>query len=367
MRRLLIALAMASSTAACGTQTLEVHDPDASTSRDAASRDSGSSARDAGDPEPDIGAPVADAGPGDTGTSPEDVGAPDVGVDPEPDAGEPDEPWPQFSGTVCDVAGSPGVCLPTSRCGGRSVPGHCPGPADMQCCLAGCELAGDPGRCVDGSQCASGAQASAACEGPDGVVCCPAPEGTPIGTLWNTYYYLSVESEFSGPDDTTLYDSSCDPVAQVPAAFSDAACIEGSGRLTDGTVVNYASTCSCGRPCPTGGTVCWAAVDAARFPWGQGARSNPLVPLRSLAVDRDFIALGTSLYLPAWDGYAVPRVGDVGGFTHDGCFEAADVGGAIDGNHVDIFSGTAQMRQTLEGVFPTRTDFDAYVNSPRCP
>ena len=192
------------------------------------------------------------------------------------------------------------------------------------------------------------------------------PPGTPIGEFWNTYYYVADESNYSGADDTTLYDSNCDPLAEVPAAYSDDVCIEGSGKLETGEVVNYAENCSCGRPCPTGGTVCYAKLDKSKFPWGQGNRGNALVPLRSWAVDTAVISSGTVLYAPKWDGVQIPKVGGLGGFTHDGCFRADDVGGGIDGKHYDFFAGHEPMHQKLEQIFPTRSNFQVYRDSPRC-
>ena len=194
-----------------------------------------------------------------------------------------------------------------------------------------------------------------------------APRGDYAGEFEITYYYKSVETDFSGSDDTTLYDASCQPIAQVPASFSDSACIEGSARLEDGRVVNYATTCSCGRPCPTGGTICYEVVDSSRFPWGKGNRNNPLVPLRSLAVDTDIISNGELIYIEDFDGLAIPEVDGLGGFTHDGCFRADDVGGAINGQHFDVFAATSGMHQALERELPTRTRVRSWVRADqRC-
>jgi 3D (Asp-Asp-Asp) domain-containing protein len=152
----------------------------------------------------------------------------------------------------------------------------------------------------------------------------------------------------------------------VPAEFSDDVCIEGSGRLEDGRVINYADTCSCGRPCPTGGIICYAVLDPVEFPWGMGSRGNALEPLRSWAVDNAFLPYGTVLYAAEWDGVAIPPVDGLGGFTHDGCFRADDVGGAIDDNHFDFFAGTSGMWRALEAIFPTGSDFTVYRDGDRC-
>jgi putative chitinase len=39
------------------------------------------------------------------------------------------------SGPACTANGSSGVCISTSDCKGRSVPGYCKGPANIQCCI----------------------------------------------------------------------------------------------------------------------------------------------------------------------------------------------------------------------------------------
>jgi 3D (Asp-Asp-Asp) domain-containing protein len=100
--------------------------------------------------------------------------------------------------------------------------------------------------------------------------------------------------------------------------------------------------------------------------WGKGSRNNALEPLRSWAVDTSVIPHGTVVYVEEWDGVDIPQVGELGGFTHDGCFRADDVGGGINGNHFDFFAGTPQMWQALEGIYPTRTNFTVYTDSPRC-
>lgn len=191
-------------------------------------------------------------------------------------------------------------------------------------------------------------------------------KGTLVGQLYNTYYYLAAEADYSGTADTNLNDSSCSAIAKVAAKFSDAVCIEGSGLLKDGRVINYAKKCSCGRACPTGGIVCYSVLDKAKFPWGMGNKSNPLVPLRSWAVDTSLIPSGTILYAEQWDGVKIPAIGGIGNFTHDGCFRADDVGGAITGKHYDFFAGTKPMWLALEKIFKTKTYFTVYKNPGRC-
>lgn len=192
-------------------------------------------------------------------------------------------------------------------------------------------------------------------------------KGTYVARMYITYYYLSEETNYSGSANTTLYDSQCKALVKVPAKYADSVCIEGSGRLKDGRIINYAKRCSCGRRCPTGGIVCYSILNKSKYPWGAGAAGRSLRPLRSLAVDRSIIPIGTRLYIPEWDGVTLPTVSGIGGFKHDGCFVADDVGGAIKGNHFDFFSGTSSMWKALEKIHSTRKYLTVYKNPGRCP
>ena len=195
----------------------------------------------------------------------------------------------------------------------------------------------------------------------------PAPSPAPgAPTVFHTYYYRASEAEYPGAATVTLNDASCRPIARVGEAFARALCVEGSGRLADGRVLNTAGRCPCALPCANGARVCWNELARDRYPWGLGNRDNALEPFVSWATDPAVIPSRTVVYAPEWDGVAIPRVGELGGFTHDGCFRADDVGGAIDGDHVDIFVGTAAMWRALEGVRPTRSRQHFVAGDPRC-
>ncbi len=190
----------------------------------------------------------------------------------------------------------------------------------------------------------------------------PLGKGTSMGTFVNTYYYVEEETAHTGAATSTFYDRNCNVLAKVPASFATLACIEGTAKLKDGRVINYATNTQCGGPCK----FTWATMDPARFPWGQGNRANALVPLISWAVDTSVIANGTVVYVEEWDGKMIPKIGTLGGKKHDGCFRADDVGGGIKGKHVDMFTGSIAMYRELNKTFPTRTSFTVYKNSPRC-
>lgn len=188
-----------------------------------------------------------------------------------------------------------------------------------------------------------------------------------LGTLWNTYYFLADEDDHTGPQDTPIYDSSCTEIARVRQDFHDSVCIEGSGILSDRRVINYATTCtdSCpaARTCGAEGyRICYSVLDSDRYPWGMGAGARPLEPDRSMAVDRDLIALGTWVYFEELDGLIRPGTSE----PHDGCLRADDVGGAIIGDHFDFFAGTRSRWLEWETALPTRSTLNAWADDPRC-
>lgn len=174
-------------------------------------------------------------------------------------------------------------------------------------------------------------------------------------TLVATIYYLALESDYPAePKDTPLYDAQGGVIATVNAHFASHLAIEGSGRLNDGRVLNYATGA-------TRATTRYAVLDSARYPWGAGVQGRALMPLRSLAVDPHTIPYGSLVYLPVLAGVEVPRINGAGGFIHDGWFTAADTGSAIRGNRVDVFSGTRSMANWLIRRIPDHGDIAAVV------
>lgn len=193
----------------------------------------------------------------------------------------------------------------------------------------------------------------------------PGVSGSPI-RLWNTYYKIAAETDFGGSPSVTLSDNSGNPLASVTRAFYDDFCMEGSGRLRDGRVINFGTGSSYGGGCTA------RLLDSSRYPWGAGTHipgesfARPLRPWKSIAVDRHTIPLGSSVYIREFDGLYIPEVDGIGGFTHDGCFVAEDTGGAITGNHIDIFGGTRRAYLAVERMIPTRSQLTAWINSGRC-
>ena len=86
----------------------------------------------------------------------------------------------------------------------------------------------------------------------------------------------------------------------------------------------------------------------------------PLVPFRSVAVDRSMVPLGTWLY--------IPELGRRLGRTRrasDGCFVADDTGSAIKGRKLDLFIGFRGAWERLR-VGPRPTRVRVYLNHPKC-
>jgi 3D (Asp-Asp-Asp) domain-containing protein len=167
--------------------------------------------------------------------------------------------------------------------------------------------------------------------------------GAVIGSFQLTYYWITDEGSFAGADTTRLFDESCHELTKVPAGFASAIKLEGTGRLTDGRVLNYEGSCGC----PT--SPCYFEVDADH-PWGVGVQNRALVPFRSIAVDKSVIAYGSKVYIEALDGVTMPGEAPWGGFVHDGCVSADDTGSAIIGKHIDFFSARKADYLSLNAV-----------------
>jgi 3D (Asp-Asp-Asp) domain-containing protein len=185
------------------------------------------------------------------------------------------------------------------------------------------------------------------------------PPGGALGSFQLTYYWITDEADYTGVPDTTVYDASCNVLATVAADFWDSMRLEGTARLIDDRVVNYWGSCNCPR------SPCFFEVDADH-PWGYGSMSRALVPFRSVAVDRDVLAIGESLYAPALDGLLVPGEPPWGDFIHDGCLTADDTGGGITGMHIDFFVALRSAYLDINGELGL-SDVELYQGGDRCP
>lgn len=193
----------------------------------------------------------------------------------------------------------------------------------------------------------------------------PAPvEGRSLGTFRNTYYDFPLESDFAGPP-VPLKNASCETISDVPRAFYESVCVQGSGSLKTGRTVSFAKRdCACAEVCPrTNQRICFDALDGGAFPWGRGATGKAITPLLTVAVDSSVIPLGTALYVPELEG--LPR-DPSGQDLHDGCFIAQDRGVRVLGKHLDVFTGHSSVTALWNRLMPSNRGVTVVLDSPRC-
>ncbi|MBS1984647.1 MAG: hypothetical protein JST16_10795 [Bdellovibrionales bacterium] len=149
----------------------------------------------------------------------------------------------------------------------------------------------------------------------------------PLGKFKSTWYRLTMEADHSNePRTCSLYDMKGKELADVSHNFKRDIDIEGSGKLLDGRVLNYAGM--------VGGTIRYRL---ANHPFGDGVGTCGLTPMRTIAVDPNVIPLGAVVRIRETVGM---KLAD--GSIHDGLWRAEDRGGAIVGRHIDLFVGAGK-------------------------
>lgn len=135
----------------------------------------------------------------------------------------------------------------------------------------------------------------------------------------------------ASPEMVTLYETKgCEPIADVSREFAFQLRVQGTGKLRDGRVLNIWGNCNCGH------SPCFKVIPQQ---WGRSGSGRALQPFRTVAVDPKLIKLGSLLYVPFLEGRTMPGRPPWGGFVHDGCVVADDVGGGIKGQQLDFFVG----------------------------
>jgi 3D (Asp-Asp-Asp) domain-containing protein len=170
--------------------------------------------------------------------------------------------------------------------------------------------------------------------------------------LWATFYY--VHSANNGSGDNDLLDVNGKKLGATlsdrdwcKAALEGTVCVKSSNGKVK--TFNFAgrsdnSQVNCRPFFPSLNTIeatnrsCFSLAKGA---FGDGVDGLKLVPYRSIAVDRTDIPIGTVIYIPEARGVSV-TLSDGKKVLHDGYFYAADVGGAIKDNHIDIFLGLTE-------------------------
>lgn len=164
--------------------------------------------------------------------------------------------------------------------------------------------------------------------------------------LWATFYYSKVLEDTMNPTDEPLLDMAGKKLG--PYLKQKDWCLAGieGTAFIDGVTYNYAGTgsksqTSCG----------YRGAEKTRwkkspYKFGIGNRNNPLEPYVSLATDQSIIPFGSRVFIP--EAVGIEFIVDGVKKKHDGFFRVDDVGGAIKGNHVDVFIGN--VKGGLEGA-----------------
>ena len=203
----------------------------------------------------------------------------------------------------------------------------------------------------------------------------PAPKNlTGKKTLWATNYYVygDLRSETAGIPLLTMTGKKLGATL-APRDWCLGG-VEGTFRIVDeagnAKTFNYAGTagkslqadCS---PYIRSRSINLTALGKSRYmqakgEFGDGVKGMILVPYRTIAVDPKFISYGTVVYIPAARGVEI-TLPDGTKVKHDGYFFAADTGGAIKQNHIDVFTGISRNK-TFEFVKIKETGtFEAYI------
>lgn len=155
-----------------------------------------------------------------------------------------------------------------------------------------------------------------------------------IGIFGTSFYYVAQEHDHGEVKSKAVVDPNGKTLSKVSRRFYKKIALEGTAQLVDSRVINvYGRTKGQNR----------YVVVGEKAPYGYGnSKKYPLEPFRSLAVDPKVIPIGTELYIPEF--YGMRYMDPYGNYRlHDGRFRAVDVGGAIKGNRIDMFTGVGDQ------------------------
>ncbi len=187
--------------------------------------------------------------------------------------------------------------------------------------------------------------------------------------LWATYYYLPEISEDSG--SIPLRDMKGQELGPrlTLKHWCDTA-MEGSVKINftngdvktfnyQGVTNDYFVDCKSIYPKHTG--IGKTKFREANGVYGDGLDDYILSPYRTLATDGNVIKPGTALFIPQARGAKIVlKNGRT--IIHDGYFFAADKGGAIKGNHVDVYIGVSKSANFFPWVTSNENKtFEAFV------
>jgi 3D (Asp-Asp-Asp) domain-containing protein len=156
---------------------------------------------------------------------------------------------------------------------------------------------------------------------------------TSYGTTFDLTYYVISLRPSTDRNEVTIRDCQGNFLTYASRAWRDDAVMQGTARFKTSSGVT--KTINAGQGC-------WITLPYEQR-WGLGV-TNPatnnsfnLRPFRSIAVDRNVLTIGKWYYIKELDGVQMPYPAST--MVHDGCVRAVDVGPAIQGRHIDFFSG----------------------------
>jgi len=193
--------------------------------------------------------------------------------------------------------------------------------------------------------------------------------------LWATQYYILSAKSITAGTGVTISGSAKDPFQFTidTCAFCEAA-IEGTLSVQDSNnnvvTLNYGGLSTnpyvdCSK-CIKNNALNIDKLNRtiwirAKGKYGDGVKGYKLVPFKSIAVDPSVIPIGSVIYIPSLAGKIIP-VSDSDTMIHDGYLYSVDIGGAIKGHHIDIFTGHISYH-VLPGIITSNSTltFEAFL------
>ncbi|MCS7250078.1 MAG: 3D domain-containing protein [candidate division WOR-3 bacterium] len=165
-------------------------------------------------------------------------------------------------------------------------------------------------------------------------------QGKYLGKFKVSFYWIVKEEDYKGKKSIPLYLEDGRLLGYFCADFIKDFKIESCAQLRDGRIISYLKKKNRAK-----------IVDK---PLGFGFK---LTPLKSIAVDPEFIKLGSLLFIPNIFGLKINSHE-----THNGLFYAHDIGSEIKGRKIDIFLGYKENHHNfkLAGI-KHGTEVDVYL------
>lgn len=150
-----------------------------------------------------------------------------------------------------------------------------------------------------------------------------------IGKLGPSFYWIALEENSTGDKTEKVLDVKGKTLARVSKDFLRHLKLEGTGRLKNGKLLNFADW----HIKPDGTKEIRFRYCGKDAPYGYGYANRKLRAFKSVAVDPEVVPLDSILFIPQARGAVLPD-----GTIHDGYFEAIDVGTAIINRRIDVFT-----------------------------